>query len=149
MLMQAVGQVDTPLEWGAVAVVVGVILTFLAKYVLPLLRNGKGKVDSGAMLAEISTTVTAATRAELRVLLDEIRESKLANAAIVSTLQAMTVTLTALTERIQHLPTKVDLEVVSRDTRHDIRNAIGGSVGGVSEQVERRADEILRALPKQ
>lgn len=148
--MQAVGQVDTPLEWGAVAVVVGVILTFLAKYVLPLLlRNGKGKVDGGAMLAEISTTVAAATRAELRVLLDEIRESKLANAAVVSTLQAMTVTLTALTERIQHLPTKVDLEVVSRDTRHDIRNAIGGSVGGVSEQVERRADEILRALPKQ
>lgn len=149
-MIQGTGQVDTPLEWGAVAVIVGVILTFLAKYVLPLIKNGKSSKDglSGATLAEISSIITAVTRAEMRIVVDEIKESKIGTAAMVAALQAVTVTLTALTERIQHLPTKSDLEAQHRDSRHDARNAMAASTAITQDAVNQRADEVIRLLSK-
>lgn len=69
-----------------------------------------------------------------------------------STLAALAVTLTTLTERLAHLPTKTDLVEAAKENRHDTRTNLRELGAGISTQLtqtEGRLREliILKAHP--
>lgn len=52
-----------------------------------------------------------------------------------STLQALTVTLTTLTERLGQLPTKTDLTDAAKENRHEYRATLREASAGLSTQL--------------
>lgn len=67
---------------------------------------------------------------------------------ITRALQTVTITLSALTERLQQLPTREDLKDVTTESRHEYRNIIAGECGQVREQVVRTEDRLVGLLER-
>lgn len=63
-----------------------------------------------------------------------------------SALQAVTVTLTALTERLAHLPTREDLSATAEKNRHAYRTDLTTATGGLSDQLTRAEANIIREI---
>jgi hypothetical protein len=65
-----------------------------------------------------------------------------------SALQAVTLTLTALTERIAHLPTREDLGAVAQQNRHDYRNALQVVSGVIEDRIDRAEQNLEKAITR-
>jgi len=63
-------------------------------------------------------------------------------------LHATTVTLTALTERLTHLPTKDELNATAEKNRHAYRNDLATTQAVIVEQIDRTETVILRELAR-
>lgn len=63
-------------------------------------------------------------------------------------LQAVTITLTALTERLSNLPTREEIKDVAQGNRHAFRNDLQATQGAIVETVERAEQNITRLIPR-
>lgn len=79
------------------------------------LVKGGGRVENGAL-----TKFGAALQAMDRALEQQVVQQ----AATTTALAGLVLLVTRLTDRLEHLPTKLDLNEAHRETRHDWRNAL-------------------------
>lgn len=63
-------------------------------------------------------------------------------------LQAVTVTLTALAERLQQLPTREELKDVAQQSRHDFRNITQAAQGTIEASVQRVEQNLTRLIER-
>lgn len=130
----------------AVAVLISAVGFLVLKFVER--RDKRTNGNSGIDINAIGIIVASNVRQEVGKITEEIREVKLAFTSVTAALQAVVITLTALTERIQHMPTDVDLATEHKDTRHDLRNALTTVQLSVQEHIDQRVDEVLRTTER-
>lgn len=66
---------------------------------------------------------------------DLSQNSQRESAAVTSALQSTALALVKITERLEHIPTKLDLVEESKEIRHDARGAIGAIGSGIQDQL--------------
>ena len=108
-----------------------------------------GIAIAGWVLVSVVRTVASLKRnghlpPELAMLASEARQHFQAHT---SALQAVTLTLTTISERLAHLPAREDLAAAAEKNRHDYRNVLAGVGGEIRQDIRELRDELRERDP--